>query len=340
MIIVGDIACPDDKVDDFVSCVKKIGLFKDEIVVANCEGMFLNEKKRPKTLWNSDKTFNAFENAKKVVVSLANNHTYDYPSSIRYTESKLEEQSIGVFGLSEDDKSILPYEFEEGGIKYAFFGHCWRLYTHTNKNNENKISVADCQYDSFIKYVGEYISRHSDTKVFCLMHWNYDLEILPFPMHRRLSRALIDVGVEGVFGGHSHVPHGSETYKGKPIVYGLGNFYLPSGIFFDGKLIYPKESHITYALRINNDEHKIIWLCTDGDNKPLSIIGEEDFVFGSRIQSISKFRDFDDKRYITFFKKNRKKKFLVPVFCKYSGLVYRMKETWAIMRVLLLRKIK
>ena len=68
------------------------------------------------------------------------------------------------------------------------------------------------------------------------MHWNYDMETMPFPMHVCLSRNLIDAGASGVIGSHSHVPHAVEVYKGKPIAYRLGNFYLPSGIYFDGNV--------------------------------------------------------------------------------------------------------
>ena len=200
----------------------------------------------------------AFAQCEKVIVSLANNHMYDYPDEIEYTKSLLEENNIGYFGLLENGR-IIPYEYENSdGIKYAFFGHCWRLYTRTNRNTVNEVRVVDCDYPLFVEAVSEYIKVHSDVEVYCFMHWNYDLEILPFPMHRKIARELVDVGVKGVIGNHSHVSQGMEVYKGRPIAYCLGNFYFPSGYYFEGKLNFPSESKITYGVRINKNEYHTI----------------------------------------------------------------------------------
>lgn len=35
---------------------------------------------------------------------------------------------------------------------------------------------------------------------------------------------MIDHGADAVVGGHPHVTQGAETYRGKPIIYSLGNF--------------------------------------------------------------------------------------------------------------------
>lgn len=47
-----------------------------------------------------------------------------------------------------------------------------------------------------------------------------------------LGRALIDAGADLVVGHHPHSLHGIETYRGKPIVYSLGNFifHMPASI--------------------------------------------------------------------------------------------------------------
>ncbi len=52
----------------------------------------------------------------------------------------------------------------------------------------------------------------------------------------KLARRWIDGGADGVFGNHSHVPQGRETYKGKPIYYSLGNFDFdhPEGKLYAG----------------------------------------------------------------------------------------------------------
>jgi poly-gamma-glutamate synthesis protein (capsule biosynthesis protein) len=170
------------------------------------------------------------------------------------------------------------------------------------------------------------------------MHWNYDLERLPMPMHRNIARKLIDVGASGVIGSHSHVPQGGEIYKGKPIVYGLGNFYLPSGIFFNGNLSYPEASKMTYALQINDDKLNILWFRTDSQGEIVSFDGMESFD-GDRLKRISPFANMSDKEYISYFRKNRTKKLLVPVFVEYTGLKHSLQESYAITRVKVLRRL-
>lgn len=56
------------------------------------------------------------------------------------------------------------------------------------------------------------------------MHWGWEMEPAPGERQRRLARLMIDAGADAVVGGHPHVVQGAEIYKGRPIVYSLGNF--------------------------------------------------------------------------------------------------------------------
>lgn len=87
MIFLGDIACPYERVSDFIDAVSQIDVFKDELIVLNLEANILNdgEKQKPLTLYNASTVLDAFSKSKSVIVSLANNHTYDYPDKIQRT---------------------------------------------------------------------------------------------------------------------------------------------------------------------------------------------------------------------------------------------------------------
>lgn len=342
MIFLGDLACPENKIDAFLDCINHIDVFKDEVIVINFEANIvdsLNDRKEL-TLYNLSRITEFFKQAKKVVVSLANNHMNDYPDKILKTREILESSGINTFGLFENNV-IKPFIFtDNNGEKIALFGHCWRLYTHTNINRENDVRVVDCPYDEFADVVGVYISEHPDVKVYCFMHWNYDLEQYPFPVHRKLSKRLIDFGACGVIGCHSHRPQGLEIYKNKPIAYGLGNFYLPSGIYFNGKLSYPECSKRTYGIRINNSVCDRLWFDTDKSENDLPVCltsVEKDIVHH---HDFADYIDLDDKAYLDFFKKHRTKRFLVPVFTELGGLKMACQEKWAIQRVKMLRQIK
>lgn len=340
MIFLGDLACPQEKINEFVSCVNGIRIFDDEIVVVNFEANIVDvdSDRNGTSLYNVSGVVKAFSQAKKVIFSLANNHMYDYPEKIAQTAEILKKSDIGTFGLMHEGH-IEPYEYvDENGKCYAFFGHCWRLYTRTNPNNVNDIRVVDVSYGDFISCIKKYADSHKGALIYCFMHWNYDLEVAPFPMHREIARRLIDAGASGVIGSHPHVVQGYESYNNCPIAYSLGNFYLPSGIYFNGTLKYPEESKITLGISINDSDVEKIWFKTDSDDAPITPIPHEATLqCNEKVSIISKY-DVDDYKH--YFKSVRKKRFLVPVFVHPLGFQYRIQEAWAIMRVKLIKKLK
>ena len=334
MIFLGDLACPPEKISEFNTAVDNLDIIDNQVVVLNLEALMLfGSPIRPDTLYNHEKVLDTLKKrAKKVIVSMANNHIYDYPEKILQTKEFLEKQGIGVFGLVGTDREISPYEFEDENEKYAFFGHCWNLYTATNPNRVNDEKIVDCKYADFMATVKAYIISNPQRKTYCFMHWNYDLELLPFPMHIKLSHDLIDAGVCGVIGSHSHVTQCVEEYKSRPIAYCLGNFYLPSGIYFNGKLNYPPKARHTIGLRVDNNHSEVLCFKTDCD-KPISF--EKTVQIGDYLQlPVS-----DIESYTTYFRKHRQKKLLVPVFDSYVGYKYKIKKSWAICRVKLIKSI-
>jgi len=56
------------------------------------------------------------------------------------------------------------------------------------------------------------------------MHWGWEREPDPSERQRQLARTMIDAGADIIVGGHPHVTQGAEYYRGKLIVYSLGNF--------------------------------------------------------------------------------------------------------------------
>ena len=57
------------------------------------------------------------------------------------------------------------------------------------------------------------------------------MEPSPEESQKTLARSMIDAGADAVIGGHPHVTQTVDLYKGRPIIYSLGNFvfdYFPS----------------------------------------------------------------------------------------------------------------
>lgn len=67
------------------------------------------------------------------------------------------------------------------------------------------------------------------------IHWGVERKNLPTPYQVALGRALIDAGADIVWGNHPHVLQGAELYKGRLIMYSVGNLIsnLPAvtGVF-------------------------------------------------------------------------------------------------------------
>ena len=62
------------------------------------------------------------------------------------------------------------------------------------------------------------------------VHWGIERDERPQDYQRALGQQYIDAGADLVVGAHPHVLQGLEYYKGKPIVYSLGNLVFGSSI--------------------------------------------------------------------------------------------------------------
>lgn len=60
-------------------------------------------------------------------------------------------------------------------------------------------------------------------------HWGLDTDEKPSEKTRQLAHLLIDVGADAILGCNSHVVHGVENYKNRPIIYNAGDFLIDDG---------------------------------------------------------------------------------------------------------------
>jgi hypothetical protein len=63
--------------------------------------------------------------------------------------------------------------------------------------------------------------------VVVMIHWGVELDTQPREYQIQEAHRLIGQGADIIFGGHSHRLQPMETYHGRPIFYGLGNFVWP-----------------------------------------------------------------------------------------------------------------
>lgn len=162
------------------------------------------------------------------VVNLANNHVYDYgEDALIDTMDTLTEADIGYFGAGENlEEAMSPVYFYIQDKKIAYVGASRAEKNQmTPQATEESPGILRC-YDTelFIDTIEE--ARENADFVIANVHWgteySYELE----DVQLQTSKDYIDAGADIIVGAHPHVLQGMEFYKGKPIIYSLGNFWF------------------------------------------------------------------------------------------------------------------
>lgn len=351
MILFGDLACPDERMaKGIINFVEKEKIFEKEIVVGNLEGNVYQTEpgNAKKELWNHISILDLFADAKKTVLGFANNHSYDFPEKIGETVRCLKQRNIipsGVMYAEEGKAEYTPEIVTIDGKKYVFISHCWSVMSKISREKKKiqKWRIYDASYDDLVGLVERTHRDIPEAEIVVMLHWNFDFEDLPFPAHRRLGRTLIDNGVKIVVGMHSHVVNGCEFYKDGLIVYGLGNFFIADGVYFDGKCFHPERSHVSMVLKIEDDiqKSKCIWVGHENEKESkMCIISEEYLADGEGVLRYSPYRGMDAEAYDKYFKKNRTKKKFVAIFYDYhNNWINKRKEQYTVFRMKLFRKV-
>lgn len=164
------------------------------------------------------------------IVSLANNHVYDYGiEGFEDTLKYLDEAGIPRVGAGMDlGEAAEGYYFVVNGIKVGIVAaSCAEKIYFTPVATETTAGVMGT-YDTteFIKAIKEADSQ-CDVLV-AYVHWGTENTTKLDEEQKAFAREYIDAGVDAVIGGHTHCLQGMEFYKGKPIVYSVGNFWFNS----------------------------------------------------------------------------------------------------------------
>lgn len=193
--------------DYFMANVKSI-FSKDDLTIANFEGTLTESTER------EDKQFafkapasyaNILTAGSVEAVNTANNHSHDYgEESFNDTLKALDTANILHFGY--DETAVT----EVKGVKVGLVG-IYELNDHLGREEQLKQNIAKVKQDGAQLIV-------------VIFHWGNEKEEVPDENQKTLGHLAIDEGADLVCGHHPHVLRGIEEYKGKNIVYSLGNF--------------------------------------------------------------------------------------------------------------------
>jgi len=328
MIITGDIAAPHTKHNKQLAevFVKYPEIFAGKTLVCNFEGL-LNDHPvnvNEPVLYNHPGVIESLTSRCRVVAALANNHILDLPG--QFTETINAFKSRGVLFAGADfspAEAAAPAVFYEDEKEVLLFNACWSFLMYNHSNPSGGVHVAEIREEEMIRAVSLARRHKPGAAILVFLHWNFDLETLPFPMHRQFAKALIDAGANLVVGAHSHCVQGGEKHGEGYIVYGLGNFFMPHGVFAQGKLAYPKMSETELVLQWSPTTNTTTchWFCySQSEDKPtLTLLESVPFESSERLLQYSPFWGMTEGEYLAYFKKNRRKKILIPVFTNFRN---------------------
>lgn len=228
---------------DFVaSSVENISLSSDikeilsqgDVNILNCEavsidvdnGRYKKILKSGPNIYQSKDVPEWLHNEGFTAVSLANNHIYDYgENAIEDTIGSF--TKVKSFGAGTWDEAYKPFVTTVCGKSIAILAltHCefGTLIDKWDKRIQRGAAwINHPCVDNIIQGIREEVDY-----LFVFAHAGVEHLNQPLPEWRDRYRSFIDMGCDGVIASHPHIIQGWEKYKGKPIVYSLGNFYFP-----------------------------------------------------------------------------------------------------------------
>lgn len=159
-------------------------------------------------------------------MSLANNHSGDFGKAAFAEQLDLMRGAglAGFGGGRNATEAHAPLVVERNGLRIALLGYL-EFKPRSFEADATRPGVAWSGEDEQVieDIVAARTVHHADI-VIPFMHWGWEEEAQPSPRLRAFARRMIDAGADMVVGGHPHVTQGAEVYRGKPIVYSLGNF--------------------------------------------------------------------------------------------------------------------
>jgi poly-gamma-glutamate synthesis protein (capsule biosynthesis protein) len=211
-------------------------LRQGDVVFANLESPLTNsthglDSKRKIVLKGKPEAVGALTSAGINLVSIANNHMMDYyETGLFDTMSVLSANHILFAGGGKDiEEARKPAILEKNGLKIGmvassdmaelvFAGEPYLKYAAEKK----KSGILPRKYETIREDIQKL--RSQVDLVVVSLHWGVEDSFKVTQEQKDFARKLIDDGADIILGHHPHQFQGIEVYKGKPILYSMGNF--------------------------------------------------------------------------------------------------------------------
>lgn len=276
ILFLGDI-CTDSYSSVELNEFKKTKLYKfldsyDGYIIGNLEAPLLDDKiyenKNKFSLINKCEIsdFHGFCHA----YNLANNHIMDQgDEGFNQTIINIGALKASYFGAGEDlYNSRKPLLIDFNKEKIAILSYCC-----FSTNSESYADLSSCGPSPMVfEYIKEDIEQLKNEVdfIYIMLHWGVENEFFPTFDQVSFARKIIDLGADGIIGGHTHTIQSFETYNGKDIYYSIGNLFFNNfdidvdNKYFQGK--YNKEGLIVEISFENGDPVLNRYPVVMGDN--------------------------------------------------------------------------
>ena len=209
-------------------------LKKADILFGNLEGPISNKGKKVGSIYSfrmNPKTVEGLKYAGFDILSLANNHMFDYQRvAFEDTMRILEENGIDYLGAGFSAKEAFSPKITEirntkiGFLAYTNLGpKAWRA----TKGGSGIAWVSEKDIEKIKEDIGE-AKQKTDVLIISL-HSGEEYATNTTPSQISLARAFVDAGADLVVGHHPHIIQEIEKYKDGWIAYSLGNFVFDQG---------------------------------------------------------------------------------------------------------------
>ncbi len=204
-------------------------LKKADILFGNLEGPISDKGTKAGSIYSfraEPKVIEGLTFAGFDVISLANNHAFDYGrEALEDTFLKLKTAGVDyVGGGFDENEAYSPVIKEVNGTKIGFLAYT-NLEPESWKATSENSGIAWVSEEDMEKIKENIKSAKEKVDILIVsLHAGEEYAAEPTQFQIEFSKAAIDAGADLVIGHHPHVVQKSEKYKDKWIFYSLGNF--------------------------------------------------------------------------------------------------------------------
>ena len=230
------------------------------------------------------------------IVSVANNHIYDYGEiSLLDTLDTLEQAEIPYVGAGRNlQEAMTPVYYIANGMKIAFVSatQIERNGTpDTKEATQDSAGVLRCMNPDNLLLTIEEAKKNSDY-VILYIHWGTESQEAIDWLQEQQAPIYAQAGVDLIIGDHPHCLQKMDSVEGVPVIYSLGNFWFNSRT--------QNSCVVKVTLRAGEIESFQFIPCRQSDCRTALLTGQEKTEVLDYMRTISPNVTIDGEGYVFF----------------------------------------